>query len=125
MTLLGQKLRELRKKKKITMVAMAEALEVSTAYMSALEYGKRGVPSVGLMHQIKAYFGLIWEDAEALDRLAFLSNTKVKVNTVGLSPKATEFANRLSQQIGELDDSRLDALLAELKDPQVFNAPQH
>lgn len=125
MTLFGEKLRELRQKKKITMVTMAAALDVSSAYISVLEAGKRGVPSAGLMHQIKAYFGLIWEDAEALDRLAFLSNTKVKINTVGLSPKATEFANRLSQQIRELDDSKLDALLAELKDPQLFKAPQH
>ncbi|MBH67219.1 MAG: transcriptional regulator [Rhodospirillaceae bacterium] len=125
MTLFGKKLRELRKQKQVTMVSMAEALGVSAAYLSALETGKRGVPSVGLMRQIKAYFGLIWDDAEALEKLAQLSNTRVKLDTRGLSPKATEFANRLSQKIVELDDSQLDALLAELRDPLHYNAPQY
>ena len=39
------------------------------------------------------------------------------LDTAGLSPKATELANRLAARIAELDDYRLDTLLAELEDP--------
>ncbi len=48
-------------------------------------------------------------------RLARLSHPKVTIDTSGLSPKATEFANELSLLIGRLDDATLEALLARLR----------
>lgn len=116
MTPFGQKMRQLRDDRGVTMKDMAAVLQVSSAYLSALEHGKRGRPTVGLLHQICGFFNLIWDDAEDLKRLAELSHPKVTIDTAGLSPKATELTNRLSEQIGDLDDSRLDALLAELTD---------
>ena len=107
------------------MAMMAQALQVSPAYLSALEHGRRGRPTVGLLHQICAYFSLIWDDAEALRRIAELSHPRVVVDTAGLSPKATELANRLAEKISDLDDSRLDALLAELRDPTEQIGPRH
>lgn len=125
MTPFGSRLRDLRADKGVTMAKMAQALQVSSAYLSALEHGRRGRPSVGLLHQICAYFSLIWDDAEALRRIAELSHPKVTVDTAGLSPKATELANRLAEKIADLDDSRLDALLAELSDPADHGGPRH
>jgi transcriptional regulator with XRE-family HTH domain len=125
MTLFGNRVRELRREKKVTATIMAKALGVSSAYLSALEHGKRGRPTDGLVHQIQAYFGLIWEEAEALRRLSELSSTRVIVNTAGLSAKATEFSNRLSETIHRLDDSQLDSLLAELCDPAENGGPEH
>lgn len=125
MTPFGARLRALRAEKGVTMAMMAQALQVSPAYLSALEHGRKGRPTVGLLHQICAYFSLIWDDAEALRRVAELSHPRVVVDTAGLSPKATELANRLAEKIGELDDSRLDALLAELSDPLDTPGPRH
>ena len=127
MTPFGSRLRELRADRGITMREMAHALEISPAYLSALEHGKRGRPSAGLFHQICQYFGLIWDDAEALKRLADLSHPRVVIDTGGLSPKATELANRLAECIATLDDLRLDALLAEITDPRErgFDGPTH
>jgi transcriptional regulator with XRE-family HTH domain len=125
MTPFGAKLRDLRDRKGVTMTAMAQALQVSPAYLSALEHGRRGRPTVGLLHQICAYFSLIWDDAEALRQVAELSHPRVVVDTAGLSPKATELANRLAEKIADLDDSRLDALLAELSDPVDNPGPRH
>lgn len=125
MTPFGARLRALRGEKGVTMAMMAQALQVSPAYLSALEHGKKGRPTVGLLHQICAYFSLIWDDAEALRRVAELSHPRVVVDTAGLSPKATELANRLAEKIGDLDDSRLDALLAELNDPLETPGPRH
>ncbi|MFX8601142.1 helix-turn-helix domain-containing protein, partial [Acinetobacter baumannii] len=45
MTPFGLKLRELRRSHGVSLKAMAEALEVSSAYLSALEHGHRGRPS--------------------------------------------------------------------------------
>lgn len=45
MTPFGEKLRALRDARGITQAELASALDVSPAYLSALEHGKRGAPS--------------------------------------------------------------------------------
>ena len=94
---------------------MADDLGVSSAYLSALERGHRGRPGPGLIMQICGYFDLIWDEAEELKRLAEVSHPRVVVDTSGLSPRATELANLLSQSIGELDEQTLDWILAEIQ----------
>ncbi|MBX9749128.1 MAG: helix-turn-helix domain-containing protein [Roseococcus sp.] len=117
MTPFGQRLRELREKQGISLTDLATALHVSPAYLSALEHGKRGRPSAGLIHQVNEHFGLIWDDGEELVRLARLSHPRVVVDTAGLSPQATELANRLARTIRDLPKERVAALLALLERP--------
>ena len=93
---------------------MAGDLHLSSAYLSALEHGHRGRPSPGLVMQILGYFNVIWDEAEELQRLAELSDPKVSIDTGGLSPEATELANRLARDIGRLTPEDLSALKAEL-----------
>lgn len=69
MTPFGEKLRALRTKKGVSQAEMAADLEVSPAYLSALEHGKRGSPSWPLLQKIIHYFGLVWDDAEQLSTL--------------------------------------------------------
>ena len=115
MTPFGAKLRELRKQRGITLKQMAADLQISAAFLSALEHGKRGRPSPILVRQICTFFHIIWEEAEELERLARISHPRVVVDTAGLSPKATELANTLAERIGELEDVELEALLARVK----------
>ena len=84
---------------------MAQDLRLSAAYLSALEHGRRSRPSTGLVQQICAYFGLIWDDAEELERLARLSHPRVVVDTAGLSPAKTELANLLAERIRTLPEN--------------------
>lgn len=112
MTPFGERCRTLRTHKKVSLRAMAAALEISPAYLSALENGHRGRPSRGLVRQICDYFGLIWDDAEAMQRLADLSHPRVTIDTAGLDPLATELANRLAERIGELPKPVLEDILA-------------
>lgn len=116
MTPLGERLRVLRAERGATLGEMAAALGVSAAYLSALEHGKRGVPRAVFLELINGYFNLGWDEAEELRRLAAISDPRVVLDTGGLSPKATELANRLAARLKELDDSRIDTLLAELED---------
>lgn len=117
MTPFGARLRALRKDRGVTQAEMAQALALSPAYLSALEHGRRGLPSPGLLRQICAYFGMFWEEAEDLERLARLSDPRVVVDTAGLSPEATALANELAARIGTLDPSRIEALRALLAGP--------
>lgn len=115
MTPFGMKIRDLRTARGVSLKEMAAALGVSSAYLSALEHGRRGRPGSGLIQQICGYFNLIWDEAEELQRLARMSHPRVVVDTSGLSPKATELANMLAEKIGELDEETLDWVLAEIR----------
>lgn len=117
MTPLGERIRVLREERGVSQKQMAAAIGVSAAYLSALEHGKRGVPSWPLIQKIIGYFNIIWDDAEDLQRLAENSHPKVKIDTAGLSPAATELANLLAEKIdrmSEADIQRVTALVREM-----------
>ena len=114
MTPLGQKLRELREERGVSLKDMAKALRVSSAYLSALEHGRRGKPTWMLLQRIIAYFNVIWDEAEDLQRLAEMSDPKVAIDTAGMSPEATELANRLARDIGKLAPEDLSFLSSEV-----------
>ncbi|MDR3520941.1 MAG: helix-turn-helix domain-containing protein [Acidocella sp.] len=111
MTPFGEKLRALRASRNILQRDMAQALAVSPAYLSALEHGRRGAPSAGLIHQICDYFGLIWDEADELRILAKLSRPRVKVNAAGLTAEQTALANRLAKSLRDLDAETVSAMV--------------
>jgi len=115
MTPFGAKLRHLRQERGVTLKEMAAALAVSPAYLSALEHGKRGVPTWFMVHRIIAYFNVIWDEAEELQRLAEMSDPRVVVDTAGLEPEATELANLLAQRIHGLSKASLKDLTHRLR----------
>jgi len=114
MTPFGLRVRALREKKGVTQKEMAEALGVSAAYLSALEHGRRGVPSWPLIQKIVGYFNIIWDEAEDLQRLAAASHPRVTVDTAGLSPAATLLANRLAGTITSLSETDIAEFLKRL-----------
>lgn len=111
MTPFGQRVRALRRRHNISLRRMAADLELSPAYLSALEHGHRSRPSWSLVQQIIDYFNLIWDDADELRELARLSHPRVVIDTAGLDPRATLAANRLAQAIGRLDERALESVL--------------
>jgi transcriptional regulator with XRE-family HTH domain len=115
MTPFGLKLREMREARGATLRDMADAVGVSAAYLSALEHGRRPRPTPARLDQICAFFGVIWDEAEDLKDLARLSNPRVTIDTAGLSPDATQLANRLAQRLRHLDDVQIAELLATLE----------
>jgi len=126
MTPFGAKVRDLRAGRGITLKRMARDLGVSSAYLSALEHGRRGRPGPGLIMQICGYFGLIWDQAEELKRLAELSHPRIVVDTAGLSPQATELANLLAESIHDLDDDTIEWVLAEIRGRRALpRGPTH
>ncbi len=119
MTPFGAKLRALRDGASMTQAQLAQKLGISPAYLSSLEHGKRGRPSWAIVQQVIEIFGLIWDDAEELEKMARLSHPKVMIDTSDLSPKATELANRLARVVQRLDDPTLDSLLNILDAPKT------
>ncbi len=125
MTPFGAKLRDLRRRRGITLKQLAGALELSPAYLSALEHGHRGLPTPALIVQICEYFNLIWDDYEEMHRLARLSHPRVVVDTRGLSPAATELANVIAERIAALDDTTIAAIRRALEEaPALLRRPK-
>lgn len=116
MTPFGRRVRELRERRGITLARMAEGLGVTPAYLSALEHGKRGRPTFTLIQGAIHLLGVIWDEADELVRLADLSHPRVTVDTAGLDPEATLFANRLAREIAELEAEDLRRLAGVLDD---------
>jgi transcriptional regulator with XRE-family HTH domain len=111
MTPFGEKMRKLRTDRAITLKQMSSAIGVSSAYLSALEHGKRGRPGWHLIQRIIAYFNIIWDEAEEVTRLARISHPRITIDTSGLNPLATELANRLADDIGKLEPQTLNEML--------------
>jgi transcriptional regulator with XRE-family HTH domain len=114
MTPLGAKIRQLREERGISLKDMAKALNISSAYLSALEHGRRGKPTGFLLHRMITFFNVIWDEAEEFQRLAEISDPKITIDTAGLLPEATELSNRLAADIGKLDAEDLRALRDDL-----------
>jgi transcriptional regulator with XRE-family HTH domain len=110
MTPFGERVRELRNERGMTQKEMAKKLNVSAAYLSALEHGKRGTPRWILVQQIIACLNIIWDEADELQTLALRSAPRVTIDTAELSPRATELANLLASGIDVLSDDALEDL---------------
>ena len=117
MTPFGEKMRDLRAERGLALKDMAAGLGVSPAYLSALEHGRRGRPNRRFVHRVCQYLGVIWDDAEELQRLADLSHPRVTVDTAGLSARATEFANLLAERIADLPEETIERLMEEVANP--------
>lgn len=111
MTPFGEQLRALREARGLPLKDMAAGLGVSAAYLSALEHGRRSRPSRRFVHRVCHYLGIIWDEAEALQRLADLSHPRVVVDTAGLSAEATKLANLLAERIETMTPQQVRALL--------------
>ena len=114
MTPFGALMRYWRAQKNKSLIEQAAYLDVSAAYLSALEHGKRGRPSFAMVDQICVFLDLIWDEAEALKQAAMLSHPKPVINATSLSPEAVRFANLLAQNIDRLSPEACERLSDEL-----------
>lgn len=100
----GERLRDLRKQKNLTLRALAEAVGVDFTYLSKIENGKAGyLPAADT---IRALASLLEVDPLELLRLA--DKVPPELQTVSGDAKARRFFSR-AQQIASPDD--WDALL--------------
>ena len=115
MTPFGSKMRELRRIHNRTQQQQATFLGVSKAYISALETGERGQPSVIFVDQICVWLGLIWDDAEDLKRLASMSHPKPSIDVRGQTADAVYLSNLLAQNINKLSLDDCNELIREIE----------
>lgn len=115
LTPFGERVRELRRERGLQLKHMAASLGVSSAYLSALERGERGRPTWTLIQGVIHYFGIIWDEADELQHLAEMSETKPQIDARGTGPRAMLVANRLAREFAGLEERDVDAIAAVLE----------
>ena len=98
----GEAIRRIRRERGLSQKDMAKALNVSPAYLSALENGKRGQPGFDFLQRVAGYLNIIWDEADDLFEMAAMSHPRVVVDTGGMPASYTALANRLARQIRHL-----------------------
>ncbi|HSP23958.1 MAG TPA: helix-turn-helix domain-containing protein, partial [Saliniramus sp.] len=114
LTPFGERVRELRRERGLQLKHMANSLGVSSAYLSALERGERGRPTWTLIQGVIHYFGIIWDEADELQRLADMSETKPQIDARGTGARARLVANRLARDYVQLDEGEIEEIAAVL-----------
>ena len=110
----GKTVRKLRIDKGVTLKAMAETLGKTSAYLSAVETGRKNPPD-RLVEQIAAYFNLPPDEAEGLQQAAEESRTEVTLPMTGFNDAQREVAAAFARQFSSLTKEELEQIRVLLK----------
>lgn len=114
LTPFGQIVRKKRIDKFLTLKEMADALGVSSAFLSAVEMGRKAIPDDwGL--KISDYLDLSAEEKKELFEAVEVSKKTIKIDLGGLSPKFRETAFSFARKFPDLSDEDADLLRDFLK----------
>lgn len=109
LTPFGKTVRKLRIDRGVRLKEMAESLGVSSAYLSAVETGKKAV-SEDLVARVAGYFELAKEGLQELLELAKQSRPQVTIGLTGLSGKQREAAVEFARRFPELGEEELSKI---------------
>ena len=106
---IGEFLRTIRMQNGEILKNMAEKLNVSSAFLSAVENGKKKMPADWEM-KLKEIYNLNEEEIEKLKIAVLESGEKVEINIKDVSPKNRDLAIVFARSFGELEDDAADAI---------------
>ncbi|MBP2301418.1 helix-turn-helix domain-containing protein [Azospirillum picis] len=107
LTPFGKALRKLRIDRSLLLADMAEELEVSAAFLSGIETGKKSIPG-NLITKLVSIYRLSDEEINSLQDAADAS-----ARTITLRPTSTEqsrFMTALARRFNELDENEFARL---------------
>jgi transcriptional regulator with XRE-family HTH domain len=114
LTEFGQFLRKLRIDRGKLLKDMADTLGVSASYLSAVETGKRNIPS-GWVAKIAEDYSLDLFEQEGLTRAAQNSVREVNLDLTKMSQPKKETALLFARQFERIDNSALEEIRKLLK----------
>ncbi|EKZ6404524.1 helix-turn-helix transcriptional regulator [Klebsiella aerogenes] len=114
-TSFGKTLRKLRIDRGMVLKNMADILGVSSAYLSAIELGKRAIPD-SLVNTVATAFGLSGQEINDLKRQAEISQPSLKVDLSDAEDQNKELMLVFARKFKDLSPEQLDKLNKMLKD---------
>ena len=122
-TKFGEFIRKLRIEKGEILKDMAKKLAVSSAFLSAVENGKKQIP-IKWIDDIPKIYGLNKEEIIKLKNSIELSKDKYVINTKDASDQNKELAMIFARSFGELDDDVVENEVGEkVKKKSLFFFP--
>ena len=106
MTPFGKYMRNLRLDTGKLLGDVADHLGVSSAYLSALEHGKKGSPTKEHLEGIRRFFGLTATKVRELQHA--VENSKARITLPkDATPSAYETANEFARKLSTLSEEKL------------------
>lgn len=109
LTAFGKELRKLRIDHVERIIDMAEKLNYSPSFLSAIETGQRNIPN-DLIEKIAQIYNLDESDRKRLMVAKTNSINEAKINLQGREPKQREVALLLARKFDSLGDDSLNEL---------------
>lgn len=106
----GKTLRKIRIDRGEVLRDMAARLEVSPSFISAIETGKKKIPT-GFLDQIVALYNLTRAEERMLEDAAKDSVTAVKINLLGSDTTQRRAALVFARDFGKLSDTKAKQIL--------------
>lgn len=113
-TSIGDFLRKLRLTKEQKLKDMAERLGVTSAFLSAVENGKKSMPD-SWFRKIKDKYELTDEQYEQMKQCALESQNSISLNMKNVSSLNRELAVSFARQFDEIDEETSQQILNVLK----------
>ena len=105
----GKTVRKLRIDKGVSLKAMADALGKSSAYLSAVETGRKNPPEK-LVRSVADYFDLTDDERDALIRDAQASRSEVSIPMSGFNDTQRQVAAAFARQLTSLTEEELQKI---------------
>lgn len=106
LTEFGKEIRKLRIDLGITLFDMARATGVSSAFLSAMENGKKSVPD-DYIDVLAEKFEYVKNAKNHFLRLADKSKKEVRINLTETKPSVNELATAFARNFSELSDEQI------------------
>lgn len=105
----GMFIRDLRKKKNETLLTMSQKLNVSIAFLSAMENGKKLIPN-DYATKIKNAYELSEEEYERLEESIVLSNKKIEIDINSMDDLHKDVSISFARKINTASQKTLEEL---------------
>ncbi len=115
LTAFGKELRTLRIKRNELLKGMADRLGVSSAYLSAIEHGKKPIPK-GFIDQLNALYSFSPEEIEGLKKASIASKADVKIPLDNLSKGQKEVAAVFARKIFDFSEEDIEKMMRIMKE---------
>ncbi len=112
-TTFGKELRKLRIDYDDTIVGMANKLKISTSYLSAIESGKRNIPS-DMVDCIVKIYGLSIERRDELRQAEAESSTNIDIDLSKVSDGQKKLIFALSRKLDGITEEQCAEILKKL-----------
>ena len=114
LTSIGRFLRKLRIDNGEILKNMADKLEVSSSFLSAVENGKKKMPEIWA-EKLSALYNFSEDQSEALQRAIADTNQAIELNLENATPQNRDLAISFARHFDSLDDETSKKIIEMLK----------